>query len=700
MGSVQFRKRLLNSVFAGAATLSILTYNASYALASQPSFGENQNDRRTRSPIKHVVVIIGENRTFDHIFATYRAPNGDYVDNLLSKGIINIDGSKGPHYELSEQHRATNTTAYSIAPQKIGEFDKNHPEQSPGISYAPKVPYTDWQVAAFAGPGALDKNVYSLSQVDTILDHSLAQNYLPLIYTGSTGTTSYIDTRIKDYASLPNGVYPLVDQNGASLYDSYGGSPVHRFFQMWQQLDCDADHVSRLHPSGCRADLFSWVETTVSSGGNGGAPHTLKEGDIALGFYNVAKGDAPYLTKLAQDYTLSDNYHQGVMGGTWANFMMLGYADALYYAGPNGDPAMPPANVIENPNPWPDQTLTGADNWYANDGYGGGSYVHCADKNANGVAPIASYLKEMHVKPNCEDKAFYLVNNFAPAYTGKGVWNTAVLSNWVSGNPANGTTGVNLLPFVLPPVVKQRHIGDALTQKQVSYAYFGERWNQFKDAPPGAWNEENVNSPDLNAATAYLYCNICNPFLYSASTMTDPVLRTQHNKDLSDFYDAIESGTLPAVSYVKPSIFEDGHPSSSKLDLFEGFVKKIVDKIKSHDELWEDTAILVTVDEGGGYYDSGYTQPLDFFGDGTRIPLIAVSKYSKGGHVSHEYTDHASIIKFIERNWELGKLSPRTRDNLPNPITTSWNPYVPTNGPAIGDLWRMFDFDDHGSDRD
>jgi len=89
---------------------------------------------------------------------------------------------------------------------------------------------------------------------------------------------------------------------------------------------------------------------------------------------------------------------------------------------------------------------------------------------------------------------------------------------------------------------------------------------------------------------------------------------------------------------VKPSGLVDGHPASSKLNLFEGFVKKIVDLTKANFQLRNDTAILVTFDEGGGYWDSGYVQPLDFFGDGTRVPLIVVSKYSLGGHVAHSYT--------------------------------------------------------------
>jgi hypothetical protein len=71
------------------------------------------------------------------------------------------------------------------------------------------------------------------------------------------------------------------------------------------------------------------------------------------------------------------------------------------------------------------------------------------------------------------------------------------------------------------------------------------------------------------------------------------------------------------------------------------------------------------------------------------------SGYSEGGHVSHEYSDHASIIKFIERNWQLPKLSDRSRDNLKNPITANANPYVPINSPAIGDLFGNFDFDGH-----
>jgi phospholipase C len=136
----------------------------------------------------------------------------------------------------------------------------------------------------------------------------------------------------------------------------------------------------------------------------------------------------------------------------------------------------------------------------------------------------------------------------------------------------------------------------------------------------------------------------------------------------------------------------DGHPASSKLNLFEGFTKKIVDMVQANPALWNETAILITFDEGGGYYDSGYVQPLDYFGDGTRIPLIAVSPYTEPGFISHDYADHVSVLKFIERNWNVGPVTKRSRDNFPNPIVSPANAYVPDNTPAISDLFDVFSF--------
>ena len=197
----------------------------------------------------------------------------------------------------------------------------------------------------------------------------------------------------------------------------------------------------------------------------------------------------------------------------------------------------------------------------------------------------------------------------------------------------------------------------------------------------------NGSTDPTDQAIASNYCDICNFESYASSIMGNPSQRAAHIKDAIDLLNDIEAGTLPAVAFVKPDSFVDGHPASSKLDLFEGMLKNIADRIKDQ----KDTALLVAFDEGGGYWDSGYIQPLDYFGDGPRIPFLVVSHYAKHGSVVHTYYDHVSVLKFIEKNWSLQPLTARSRDNLANP-TPSAHPYIPGNSPAIGDLMDMFDF--------
>jgi phospholipase C len=225
-----------------------------------------------------------------------------------------------------------------------------------------------------------------------------------------------------------------------------------------------------------------------------------------------------------------------------------------------------------------------------------------------------------------------------------------------------------------------KNIGDSLNSRSITWTYFGDQWDRYLTA---------------KYAFDFLheYCNICNWAQYSTDIMTNPAQRAAHLKDTADLYSEIAAGTLPSVSWVKPSGLVDGHPASSKLILYEGFVKKIIDDLQANPALWKETAVMVTFDEGGGYWDSGYVQPVDFFGDGTRIPMVVISNYSKGGRVVHTYYDHVSFDKFVEANWGLGQtISPRSRDNLPNPIPTPGYPYVPSNQPAIGNLMDMFNF--------
>jgi phospholipase C len=275
------------------------------------------------------------------------------------------------------------------------------------------------------------------------------------------------------------------------------------------------------------------------------------------------------------------------------------------------------------------------------------------------------------VPARCEAGHYYLLNNYNPGYFGNGK------NAFVDESPYN-------TPFTIPPS-SVPSIGDDLIKNNISWKYYGDQWNNYVPDP------YQLNYAAIGAKTDE-YCNICNPFQYDTSIMANAAVRTAHIQDTTNLYADIAAGTLPAVSIVKPSGLVDGHPSSSKLDLFEGFCKKIIDAVQANPGLWKDTAIFITEDEGGGYYDSGYIQPVDFFGDGTRIPLIVVSPYTAAGHIDHDYADHVSILKFIEANWGIEPVTSRSRDNFPNPVYGPASAYAPVNSPAIGDLFGLFDF--------
>ena len=102
-------------------------------------------------------------------------------------------------------------------------------------------------------------------------ENGLPTDYYQYLLTGGTGLQKGTpDTRISNVYDLPPGPFQLTNAT-THPYDVYDNSPVHRFYQMWQQLDCNASFVTTAEPSGCNADLFPWVEVTVGAGTNGTA---------------------------------------------------------------------------------------------------------------------------------------------------------------------------------------------------------------------------------------------------------------------------------------------------------------------------------------------------------------------------------------------------------------------------------------------
>jgi phospholipase C len=587
---------------------------------------------KTASPIKHVIIIVGENRSFDHLFATYVPKNREEkIHNLLSEGIVNADGSPGRNFAKAHQFQI-------ISPPNGGKyFISAHKQQKALYNVLPAPDLAGVQKPPAAAILSLPGGDPGLPPQDQFL-----------FGTGGTGLPNSVgpDTRITNVNTLPPGPFQMT---GPTMpYDAYTGDTIHQYFQMYQQMDCaiDAEHVTRRNPTGCLHDLQSAITTTYSTP-PGGTPRDTGQ---TMAFFNMQKGDAPITKRLADQFTMSDNYHQPVMGGTGPDSVPLGFADQVFFSDGKGNAATPPANSIYNPDPQPNSLnlYTSRKQWF-----------NCSDPTQPGIQAILSYLSKLPyaLNPKCDPGHYVNAVNINPAWTPQ-------------GTPSGAGS--------IPPVT-MTSIGDLLSAKNIPWKYYG-----------GGYNVSGTGAP-LDG----LYCNICNPFEYQVNY---PAMRADHMRDVTDLFVDLNNGTLPAVSYVKPDGTMDGHPASSKWDLFEAFVDNIITLAQSNKEQWKETAIFVTDDEGGGYYDSGFIQPVDFFGTGPRIPMITVSPFSTGGHITHSYTEHSSFVKFVERNWSLGKLSARSRDNLPNPKMDDDNPYVPTNMPAIGDLFDMFKFGDRDDD--
>jgi phospholipase C len=559
----------------------------------------------TSTPIKHVVIIIGENHTFDNVFGTYQPPGHQHIWNLLSEGIVTKSGNPGRNFSAASQLTAKDTSKYTLTPVITGQYT-NLPQ-----------PNTTYVSPACDGlPG---------NSADTRFPANLRNGPFQI-----TKYVPYFDSHL-EYASTGQ----------CELFGAYEGDPIHRFYQMWQQ---SAAYHYR---------LATWAINTAGDDNGANPPQPIFQGGVQMGFYNMAQGDAPILRDLAQHYAISDNYHQAVQGGTGANHIALGTGYAASYQNSSGQAVPPPSGEIENPDPLPN-----TNNSYTQDGYGssttantGGSYSECADPSQPGVGAILSYEDALPYRTlhNCQPGRYYLLNNYNPGYNANGSLDTS--------------------PYTVPPQKSgYLTIGDSLAAHHISWGYFGEGFNNGNPTPD--------------------YCGICDPMQYSTSIMTNPALRAATEHDANQFIADAAKGTLPAVSFLKPGD-DDGHPGYSTLAAFENFAARAIAAIQGNPALWRTTAIFVTFDEGGGYYDSGYIEPVSFFGDGPRVPMIVVSPYAKAGFVDHTYTDHVSILKFIEANWGLPPLTSYSKDNLPNATA---GVYVPHDRPAIGNLMTAFDF--------
>jgi phospholipase C len=229
------------------------------------------------------------------------------------------------------------------------------------------------------------------------------------------------------------------------------------------------------------------------------------------------------------------------------------------------------------------------------------------------AGPDGSIVKDGEVSPDG-----FLVNNLDPPY------------------PPQRLKTVVKQPFTQPT------IGDRLDAKGVSWRWYAGGWSAGKDAVAAGLMPHH------------------NPFQYVKRVMETPEGR-EHIRDAADFPAALREGTLPAVAFVKPHAPRNAHAAYSTVGAGDRWIGRTVCEIMAS-HYWPRTAIVITYDEGGGWFDHVRPPVVDRFGLGSRVPALVVSPYARRGMVAHGQYDHASILKLIEWRWGLEPLTARDRN--------------------------------------
>jgi phospholipase C len=262
-------------------------------------------------------------------------------------------------------------------------------------------------------------------------------------------------------------------------------------------------------------------------------------------------------------------------------------------------------------------------------------------------------------------------------------------------------------------IVSGRNVGDLLNERGVTWGWFQ---GGFQPTSRGAKGNaicaaSHIGSDGLPKGD---YIPHHEPFQYFQQTVNPHHLpptsvaaighsdRANHQYDLADFWDAVDAGKMPAVSYLKAAGFQDGHPGYSDPLAEQTFLVDTLNRLQRRPE-WRSTAVILAYDDSDGWYDhvmgpivNTSSTSQDFLtgpgscgvgrqgafqgrcGYGPRLPLVVISPFARPNFVDHGVTDQSSVLRFIEDNFGLGRIGDQSFDAI------------------AGDLGAMFDFTQRG----
>ncbi len=212
----------------------------------------------------------------------------------------------------------------------------------------------------------------------------------------------------------------------------------------------------------------------------------------------------------------------------------------------------------------------------------------------------------------------------------------------------------NANPLTLIPSQTNPTIGDRLSDKKVSWAWYS-----------GGWDNAMAGKPD----GSFQYHH--QPFVYFANYADGTAAKKEHLKDETEFLTAAKKGTLPSVSFIKPLGIDNEHPGYSNIANGESHAIHLIDAVLSGPN-GKDAVIIITYDENGGFWDHVAPPVIDKkWGPGSRVPAIIISPFAKKNYVDHTQYETVSILSFIEQRWGLKPLN--DRDGKANPLKNAFN---------------------------
>jgi phospholipase C len=230
-----------------------------------------------------------------------------------------------------------------------------------------------------------------------------------------------------------------------------------------------------------------------------------------------------------------------------------------------------------------------------------------------------------------------------------------------------------------------KNVGDLLNDKKVTWGWFYGDWQATAHGHP---------------VCPAIYNTHYVPFQYWASTANPdhrPPLspatigysdQAQHQYSIDDLWTAVGLHHLPSVVFIKPSVHDTGHPADSNPLAEQQFLVETINRLQQTPE-WDETAILITYDDSDGWYD--HVMPpivsqsndandqllgpgscgtpkagayLDRCGYGPRLPFLVISPFAKRNFIDHRLLDQTSILRFIEDNWQLGRIGDQSYDAI------------------------------------